>query len=166
MDLVDPGVRWTLKNKILFCKPTARSNFCLLATAHLSYLVPPFGGVGPAGPGVRWAPQNRVLLFKPTQGAAFVCWLRLNCLSYYPHLVGWTLQAHGWSEPSTNKNLPGKTTPRSNFCLVFHTHLLKQIPLFGGVDPVGPLVGVSPHKLNFYHANPPQGANFICCCLL
>ncbi len=158
VDPVGPGVRWTIKNKILLCKPTARSSFCLLAPAQISKLIPPFGGVGPAGPGVRWAPQNKVLLCKPTQGTTFVCLLPLNCLSYYPHLVGWTLRAQGWSEPPTNRNLPGKPTPRSNFCLVSHTQLFKQIPLFGGVDPVG----VSPPQIKFSHANPPQGATFVC----
>jgi hypothetical protein len=46
--------------------------------------------------------------------------------------------------------------------LLSHTQLFKQIPLFGGVDPAGPLVGVSPPQIKFYQANPPQGATFVC----
>ena len=117
---------------------------------------------GPCGPRGKVSPQNKVLLFKSTRGATFVYWLPLNCLSYYPYLVGWTPRAQGWSEPPTNINLPGKPTPRSNFCLLSHTQLFKLIPLFGGVDPAGPLVGVSPPHIKFYQANPPQGATFVC----
>jgi hypothetical protein len=46
--------------------------------------------------------------------------------------------------------------------MLSHTQLFKLIPLFGGVDPAGPLVGVSPPKIKFYLANPPQGATFVC----
>jgi hypothetical protein len=53
LEWVGPEVRLTLKNKILLCKPTARSNFCLLAPAQFSKIIPPFGGVDPVGPGVR-----------------------------------------------------------------------------------------------------------------
>ena len=52
--------------------------------------------------------------------------------------------------------------PRSNICLLAPAKLFKLLPPFGGVDPAGPLVGVSPQKIKFYQANPPQGATFVC----
>ncbi len=92
---------WGEPSKIKLClvNPLPGATFVLLAPAQFSKLIPPFCGEDPVGPGVRWATQNKALLCKPTRGATFVCWLLLNCLSYYPHLVGWTLQAQGWSEP-------------------------------------------------------------------
>ncbi len=80
-DPVGPGVRWALKNKILLCKHTSRSNFCLLAPTQFSKLIPPFGGVDPADPGVRWAPKIKFCYANPPWGATFVCWPLLNCLS-------------------------------------------------------------------------------------
>ena len=67
LEWVGPEVRWTIKSKILLCKPTARSNFCLLAPAQFSKLIPPFGGVGPAGPGVRWAPKIKFCYANPPE---------------------------------------------------------------------------------------------------
>ncbi len=116
-DPVGPGVRWAPKNKVLLCKPTPRSNFCLLVPAKLFKLIPYSVG-RPCRPGVRWAPQNKVLLCKPT--------------------------------------------PRSNFCLLVTVKLFKLIPPFDGVDPAGPLVGVSPPQIEIYQANPPRGATFAC----
>jgi hypothetical protein len=47
--------------------------------------------------------------------------------------------AGSWLELApTNRILPGKTTPRSNFCLLAFSKFLMHIPPFGGVDPVGP----------------------------
>ncbi len=70
--------------------------------------------------------------------------------------MGW--RAWGKSEPPTNRDLPGKPSPRSNFWELSHTQLFKLIPPFDGVDPVGPLVGVSLPQIKFYQANPPRGA--------
>jgi hypothetical protein len=40
--------------------------------------------------------------------------------------------------------------------LLSHTQLFQLIPLFGGVDPAGPLVGVSSPKLNFTKQTHPK----------
>ncbi len=147
---VGTGVRWTLKNIILPCKPTARSNFCLLAPTQFSKLIPLFGGSDPVGPGGRWAPQNKALLCKPTRGATFVCWLLLNCLSYFPHLVGWTLQAQGWSEPQGPwLNFTKQTHPKEQLLFVGLVLFSLQTPPFGGVDPAGPGSGWAPLKIKF-----------------
>jgi hypothetical protein len=74
----------------------------------------------------------------------------------YPYLVEWTLQARGWGEPPTNKILPSKPTLRSNFCLLATAQLSMQIPLLGGVDPVGPSFGWTPPKKNFGQTHPEE----------
>ncbi len=40
--------------------------------------------------------------------------------------------------------------------MLYHTQLFQLIPLFGGVDPAGHLVGVSPQKLNFTKQTHPK----------
>ncbi len=146
----------------MLCKPTARSNFCLLAPAQFSKLIPPFCGVDPVGPGVRWAPQNKALLCKPTRGAAFVGWLLLNCLSYYPHLVGWTLRAQSWSEPPQKLNFRKQTHPKEQLLFAGPTLFSLQTPPFDGVDPAGLGLGWAPQKSNF-PCKPTLRSNF---CLL
>jgi hypothetical protein len=116
--------------------------------------VGPLVGVSP--------PQIKFNYANPPQGATFVCLPPPYSHCKHLHLVGWIPRAQGWSELPKNRKLPGKPTPNSNFCLLSHTQLFKQIPLFGGVDPVGPLVGVSPPQIKFYQANPPEGAFFVC----
>ena len=68
----------------------------------------------------------------------------------------WTLQAQGLGEPPTNKILPRKPTPRSYFCLLAPAQLSMQIPLLGGVDPVGPSFGWTPPKKNFGQTHPKE----------
>ncbi len=52
-------------------------------------------------------------------------------------MAGWTLKAPGWSEPPTNRILPGKPTPWINFCLLTFSQFSMNIPPFGGMDPAG-----------------------------
>jgi hypothetical protein len=153
---VGPGVRWTLKNKILLFKPTARSNFCLLAPAQFSKLIPPFGGVDPVGPGVWWATQNKALLYKPTRGANFVCWLLLNCLSYYPHLVGWTLWAQGWSEPPQTEIYKANPPRGATFVCYPTPNYLSWYTYLVGWTLRGPWLEWAPQILNFTLRNHPK----------
>jgi hypothetical protein len=88
LDPVGPGVRWTLKNKILLCKTTARSKFCLLAPSQFFKLLPSFGGVDPAGPGLEWAPTNRNLPGKLTPRSNF-CLLSHTQLFKKNTLIWW-----------------------------------------------------------------------------
>jgi hypothetical protein len=74
----------------------------------------------------------------------------------------WTLWATGWSEPTTNKILPGKPTPRSKYCLWAFSQFSTQIPPFAGVDPAGP-GWCDPPQINFYWQPYPEESNF---CLL
>jgi len=79
----------------------------------------PIGWTGPCG---LWAgvspPQINFLYTNPPRGATFVCWPPPNSQSIHPHLLEWTLRAPGLGEPPKNKILPGKPTPKSNFCLL------------------------------------------------
>ena len=79
-----------------------------------------------------------------------------------PHLMEWTLRAWGWGEPPTNYILHGKPTPRSNFYLMVPALFSKYTPSFGGVDPTGPGLRVSPPEIKFSRQPTPR-SNF---CLL
>jgi hypothetical protein len=101
----------------------------------------------PCGPQVGVSPpQIEFYQVNLPRGATFVCWPSLNSQCVYPHLVGRTLRAPSWGEPPTNRILPGKPTPRSNFCLLAPAKLSMQIPSFGWVDPAGLGLGWAPHK--------------------
>ncbi len=63
-------------------------------------------------------PQIKFYQVNPPRGATFVCWPLPYSHCKHPHLVEWTLRARGWGEPPTNKILPYKPIPRSNFCLL------------------------------------------------
>jgi hypothetical protein len=138
---------WTLRarcwgepptNRILPGKPTSRSNFCLLAYSQFYTLI---WWSGPCGPGIEVSPpQIKFYQANPPREATFDCWPPQNYQRKYPHLVEWTLRAWGWGEPSTNKILPWKPTPR-NFCLLHFPEISKHIPSFGRVDPAGPWLG-------------------------
>ena len=91
----------------------------MLAPALFSMQIPPFGGVDPAG--LRFGvspPKIKFHMANPPRGAIFVCWPPPNSQHKDPHLVEWTLRAPGLGEPPKNKILPGKPTPKSNFCLL------------------------------------------------
>jgi hypothetical protein len=121
-------VEWTLQaqgwgelptNEISHGKPTARSNFYLLAPAQFSMQIPPFGGVDPAG--LRFGVSPLKIKFhraNPPRAAIFVCWPPPNSQHKDPHLVEWTLRAPGLGEPPKNKILHSKPTLKSNFCLL------------------------------------------------
>ncbi len=148
-------VGWTLRtpcwgepptNIILPGKPTPRSKFCLLAFYQFSMHIFPFVWMDPAGPGFEWAPTKKNYRTNQPWGANFFWWLPLNSLCIHPLLVGWTLWGWDWGEPPTNKILPGKPTPRSNFCLLAPAQFSKHTPPFDRVDPAGPRFGWAPHK--------------------
>jgi hypothetical protein len=90
---------------------------------------------GPCGPGVRVSPpQIKFYQANPPQGATYVCWPKPYSHCKYPHLVEWTLRAHGWGEPPTNKILPSKPTPRSIFCLLAPVQFLTLQRISDGVS--------------------------------
>jgi hypothetical protein len=86
------------QTEIYQANPPRGTNFFAVPHPILKANTPIWWG-WPCRPRGEVTPQNKALLCIPTRGSTFVCWLPLNCLSYYPHLVGWTLWAQGWSEP-------------------------------------------------------------------
>ncbi len=126
-----------------------RSNFCLLAPAKLFKLLPPFGGVDPAGPGLEWAPTNRNLRSKPTRGALFVCCPTPNYFSWYPYLVGWTLRGP-WLEWAPKKlNFTKLTHPKEQLLFAGPRPILIANTSIRWSKPCGPGVEVSPPKIKF-----------------
>ncbi len=110
---------------------------------------------GPCKPQGEVSPQNKALLCKPTQRATFVCWLLLNCLSYYPHLVGWTLLAQGWSEPPKTEIYQANPPEEQLLFAVPHPIIEADTLIWWG-GPCGLLVGVSPPELNFTKQTHPK----------
>jgi len=126
------GLEWGPKNKILPKEQFLFAGPCPILKADIPHL--------------GWAPKITFYRLNPPQIATFVCGPPPNSQCIYPQLVEWTLWATGWSEPPSNKILPGKPTPRSNFCFWAFSQFSMQIPPFAGVDPAGPGLGWSPHK--------------------
>jgi hypothetical protein len=102
-------------------------------------------------PGWSEPPQIKFYQANPPRGATFVCWPLPNSQRIYPHLVGWTLRAQGKGEPPENKILPGKCTPKSNFCLLAPAQFLTLQGISDGVSmgctPGGWHFGSSPGSM-------------------
>ncbi len=132
--------------KFLPCKPTPRSNFCLLAPAQLLKLIPSFGGVDPADPRSGWTPKNKILPSKPTPRSNF-CLLALTKFSMQiPPFIGVEAAGPGLWRSAKKQNFLYKPTLRSNFCLLAPAEFSKHTPPIGEVDPAGLGLGWAPRN--------------------
>ncbi len=149
------------KIKFCFVNPLPGATFVCWPRPILKANTPIWWG-GPCRPRGEVTPQNKALLCKPTRGATFVCWLLLQCLSYYPHLVGWTLWAQGWSEPPQAEIYRANPPQGATFVCCPSPNYFSWYPYLIGWTLQGPWLEWVPQKLNFTKQTHPKEQLFVC----